>query len=151
MKITFGHASAAAAGDGEPSTGRPQYTLAMNHDVAAAILNVDADADAETIRSAFKLRARMWHPDRFVGRTERERSEAATEFIRVTEAFELLSSRRSQQHEDTEAPATASTDVSPPDVGSVETRGSFSLREYLGFSTASFSLWEYLGFGSPRK
>lgn len=122
----------------------------MKQDVAAAILNVSPDAEAEIIRAAFKLRSRMWHPDRFVGRTDRERSEAATEFIRVAKAFEVLSPRLRQQH-DIENPPTAATDSSSPNVKNARGRGTFSVREYLGFGTSSVSIWEYLGFGSSQE
>lgn len=62
----------------------------MTPDVASAILNVDLHAGSEQIVAAYKLRARMTHPDRFAGSPPGVIKAAHTEFIRVTEARDVL-------------------------------------------------------------
>ena len=123
----------------------------MNPDAAAAILNVGRDADAASIRAAFELRSRMWHPDRFASGTQRERSQATIEFVRITTAFEVLSSAGLRSNNDVQTPQFRDTNVQPHEhVGSKTTpRGGF--REYLGFGSSSTSFREFFGFGSTRK
>lgn len=123
----------------------------MTPDSAAAILNVERDADGATIRAAFKLRSRMWHPDRFAGGTQRERAEAAIEFIRVTTAFEVLSSAPCQWEVKIETPPSSAADVEPQGRAGGETTARSSLREYLGLGTSATGLREYTGFGSPSR
>lgn len=69
----------------------------MTPEVAAAILNVPVDADRETITRAYNLRARMTHPDRFAGASERDLKAATAEFVRVTEARDVLQRPRASQ------------------------------------------------------
>ncbi|QNE46315.1 J domain-containing protein [Glaciihabitans sp. INWT7] len=57
---------------------------------AAQLLGVSAEALPPEIERAFKQRARMSHPDRFTGASPSESRAAAAEFIRVTEARNLL-------------------------------------------------------------
>jgi len=57
---------------------------------AALLLGVSAEGTSTEIERAFKLRARMSHPDRFTGASATESRAAAAEFIRVTEARNLL-------------------------------------------------------------
>ncbi|MFM9920034.1 hypothetical protein [Lacisediminihabitans sp. H27-G8] len=57
---------------------------------AAQLLGVSAEALPPEIERAFKQRARMSHPDRFTGASAAESRAAAAEFIRVTEARNLL-------------------------------------------------------------
>jgi hypothetical protein len=57
---------------------------------AALLLGVSVDAAPGEIERAFKQRARMSHPDRFTGVSPLESRAAAAEFIRATEARNLL-------------------------------------------------------------
>lgn len=57
---------------------------------AAMLLGVSVHAMPKEIERAFKQRARMSHPDRFTGVSPAESRAAAAEFIRVTEARNLL-------------------------------------------------------------
>jgi hypothetical protein len=57
---------------------------------AALLLGVGAEGTPTEIERAFKLRARMSHPDRFTGASAAESRAAAGEFIRITEARNLL-------------------------------------------------------------
>jgi len=57
---------------------------------AALLLGVGVDATPAEIERAFKQRARMSHPDRFTGASPAESRAAAAEFIRVSEARNLL-------------------------------------------------------------
>lgn len=57
---------------------------------AAAILRISPDARPEEIERAFRLRARMSHPDRFVGSPAADVAAAANEFVQVTRARDLL-------------------------------------------------------------
>lgn len=54
------------------------------------MLGVSVDATPTEIERAFKQRARVSHPDRFTGASPAESRAAAAEFIRVTEARNLL-------------------------------------------------------------
>jgi hypothetical protein len=57
---------------------------------AALLLGVSAEAMPTEIERAFKQCARMSHPDRFTGASAAESRAAAADFIRVTEARNLL-------------------------------------------------------------
>ncbi len=59
-----------------------------------AVLGVARDADAEGIRQAYYGRARQLHPDRLLGAPEPGRSQAATIYKRVSEAYQTLSDPR---------------------------------------------------------
>jgi hypothetical protein len=57
---------------------------------AARLLGVSENGTPAEIERAFKQRARMSHPDRLTGATAAESRAASSEFIRVTEARNLL-------------------------------------------------------------
>jgi hypothetical protein len=57
---------------------------------AAALLGVAEDASRADIEGAFKRLARLSHPDRFAGASAARSAAAAAEFIRITEARDLL-------------------------------------------------------------
>ena len=76
----------------------------MSPDTAAVISNVDRGAHSGKMKAAYKTRLRMWHPDRFAAGTESERAEASREFIRITTAFEVLSSTPHEGDEDDAQP-----------------------------------------------
>lgn len=62
----------------------------MTPSEARAVLGVSASASELEIRNAFKLRSRMFHPDRFAGRPESEVRLATKEFQRLGEARAVL-------------------------------------------------------------
>jgi DnaJ-class molecular chaperone len=51
---------------------------------------VSRDADARSIRRAYRRAAAKWHPDKWTTRSEAERSAAAAAFRRVAGAYEAL-------------------------------------------------------------
>lgn len=53
-------------------------------------LGVSRDADARSIRRAYRRAAATWHPDKWTTRSEAERSAAAAAFRRVAGAYEAL-------------------------------------------------------------
>ncbi|MDQ1597833.1 MAG: hypothetical protein QOI70_1257, partial [Microbacteriaceae bacterium] len=57
---------------------------------AAALLGVAEDASRADIEAAFKRLARLSHPDRFAGASAARSAAAAEEFIRITEARDML-------------------------------------------------------------
>jgi hypothetical protein len=57
---------------------------------AAALLGVTEDATRADIDAAFKRLARLSHPDRFAGASAARSAAAAAEFIRITEARDVL-------------------------------------------------------------
>ncbi|TFD75435.1 hypothetical protein E3T54_11930 [Cryobacterium sp. Sr8] len=69
----------------------------MTPEVASAILNVSATASRLEIDKAFKLRARMSHPDRFSGAPASDIAAATAEFIRVTQARDVLHAHLSER------------------------------------------------------
>ena len=62
----------------------------MNSTEAAKFLGITPDATRGEIERAFTQRARMSHPDRFTGVSSAQSQAAAAEFIRATEARNLL-------------------------------------------------------------
>ena len=62
----------------------------MNSTEAAKLLGIALDATRGEIERAFTQRARMSHPDRFTGVSSAQSQAAAAEFIRATEARNLL-------------------------------------------------------------
>ena len=48
------------------------------------------DADARSIRRAYRRAAATWHPDKWQTRSEAERLKAAEKFRRVADAYEAL-------------------------------------------------------------
>ena len=54
-----------------------------------AVLGIPRDADEETIRNAYRILARQYHPDRGAG-------SSADKFRQVTEAYETLTDRGSR-------------------------------------------------------
>ena len=62
----------------------------MNSTEAAKLLGIALDATRGEIERAFTQRARMSHPDRFTEVTSAQSKAAAAEFIRATEARNLL-------------------------------------------------------------
>jgi hypothetical protein len=57
---------------------------------AAALLGVAEDATRAEIEASFKRLARLSHPDRFAGASAARSAAAAAEFIRITEARDVL-------------------------------------------------------------
>ena len=53
-------------------------------------LGVSRDADARSIRRAYRRAAATWHPDKWTTRSEAERRTAAAAFRRVADAYEAL-------------------------------------------------------------
>jgi hypothetical protein len=64
-----------------------------------AVLGVDPEAPPEAIKQAFRQRALECHPDRVA---ESEKEGAMEEFVRVREAFDVLSDPTSRQRYDAE-------------------------------------------------
>jgi curved DNA-binding protein CbpA len=59
-----------------------------------AVLGVGQDADAGDIRQAYYGRARQLHPDRLIGAPEPGKTQAASIYKRVSEAYQTLSDTR---------------------------------------------------------
>jgi hypothetical protein len=62
----------------------------LNPDVAAAVLNVGINATHSEVHAAFRLRARLTHPDRFAGAPAGDIRAASAEFVRITQARDVL-------------------------------------------------------------
>lgn len=62
----------------------------MTPEEAAAILGVDLGADRETVEHAFVRQAKAWHPDRFAGADPQQAARVQAEFIRITNARNIL-------------------------------------------------------------
>lgn len=69
----------------------------MTPEAAAAILDVEVDAAADRVRSAYKLKSRMTHPDRFPGAQATDLAHAQAEFIRIGVARDVLLDLRRPQ------------------------------------------------------
>lgn len=67
---------------------------------ALKVLNVPANANEETLRSAYRKLSREWHPDRVKDPIKKQ--EAEEKFIQIQNAYETLSKlklRRVKQNE----------------------------------------------------
>lgn len=62
----------------------------MTPEEAAAILNVGRGASVADVDRAFQRRARMAHPDRFVGATDSDIRAATADFVRLIEARDRM-------------------------------------------------------------
>lgn len=62
----------------------------MNREVAAAVLGVPVDATADQVRAAFRLRARLYHPDRLSDMGPAERSAANAAMQQLTAARAVM-------------------------------------------------------------
>ena len=73
-----------------------------------AVLGVDPSADDEAIRTAYRNRSMLLHPDLHEGRPERVRQEAERAMTQLTEAYEILThhgpSRRARTTQPAEPP-----------------------------------------------
>ncbi|WP_167738010.1 J domain-containing protein [Cryobacterium sp. MDB2-10] len=65
----------------------------MTPEAAAAILNLKNSATKAEIDAAYRLRARMSHPDRFAGAPASDIKAATAEFVRITHARDVLHAR----------------------------------------------------------
>lgn len=101
----------------------------MTPEAAAAILNVSSTASRAEVDAAFRLRARMSHPDRFAGASAGDIQAATAEFVRVGRARDVLHGVRPAPTFHANPPRSAphssapNPDRSPPAGGS---RGSTS-------------------------
>lgn len=64
------------------------------------ILGVDKNADENTIKSAFRKLSKEWHPDRWVGKTEKEQKDAEEKFKEISEAYDVLSDKEKRAQYD---------------------------------------------------
>lgn len=75
-----------AAGDGRGEVRRDHILPAAYR----ALGLKSRDADARSIRRAYRRAAATWHPDKWTTRSEAERATAAEKFRRVADAYEAL-------------------------------------------------------------
>lgn len=64
------------------------------------ILGVEKTASENDIKKAYRKLAAKWHPDKFIGKTEEEQSEAETKMRDINEAYEILSDKNKRQEYD---------------------------------------------------
>lgn len=64
------------------------------------ILGVKKDASQEEIKKVYKELALKWHPDRFAGKSEKERAEAEEKFKEISEAYNVLSDEEKRKEYD---------------------------------------------------
>ena len=76
-----------AAGDGRDHSVRRDHILPAAY---RALGLKSRDADARSIRRAYRRAAATWHPDKWQTRSEAERLTAAEKFRRVADAYEAL-------------------------------------------------------------
>lgn len=65
------------------------------------ILGVTKDADAETIKKAYRKLALEYHPDKQQGKSEEEVNKATEKFKAISEAYDVLSDPKKKQQYDT--------------------------------------------------
>jgi hypothetical protein len=94
------------------------YSVQMTPGEAAEILNIPADAAPETVHRAFRAHARASHPDLFQGADPVALATAQAEFVRVTQARDILLSTHASHTdggEGRDASAGAASGTSPAD------------------------------------
>jgi molecular chaperone DnaJ len=64
------------------------------------ILGVKKDATQDEIKKVYKELALKWHPDRFAGKSEKERAEAEEKFKEISEAYNVLSDEEKRKEYD---------------------------------------------------
>ena len=64
------------------------------------LLNVSPSADIDLIRKAFRKKAKSCHPDLFQKLTIEEQQKRQKEFVRLTQAFEILANPQKRQYFD---------------------------------------------------
>ena len=84
------------------------------------VLGVPPDTDAASLRTAYRRRAKLLHPDRHIGQTADVVAEATRAMSELTEAFEVLSdTRRRSQYDrgrsgrNRDSPNSQATDEEP--------------------------------------
>lgn len=64
------------------------------------ILGVNKDADEKTIKTAFRKMAVKFHPDKYAGKSEKEKKEAEDKFKEIAEAYNVLSDKEKKERYD---------------------------------------------------
>lgn len=64
------------------------------------ILGVSKDASQDEIKKVYKELALKWHPDRFAGKSEKEKAEAEEKFKEISEAYNVLSDEEKRKEYD---------------------------------------------------
>ena len=64
------------------------------------ILGVKNDASIDEIKKAFKKLALKFHPDRYAGKSEKEKKEAEEKFKEIAEAYGVLSDKEKKEKYD---------------------------------------------------
>ncbi len=83
----------AADGSDSASTGRgPRGGFSISYRQALNILGVESDADLDTIRAAYRQRAKQMHPDQFASQGDQAVQQATEQFRNLQEAYALVRS-----------------------------------------------------------
>lgn len=64
------------------------------------ILGVSEDASKEEIKKNYRQLASKWHPDKFVGKSEKEQKEAEEKFKEIAEAYDVLGDDKKREEYD---------------------------------------------------
>ena len=64
------------------------------------ILGVSENASQEEIKKSYRKLASQWHPDKFVGKSEKEQKEAEEKFKEIAEAYDVLGDENKRQQYD---------------------------------------------------
>lgn len=64
------------------------------------ILGVNEKASQDEIKSAYRKLAAKWHPDKFVGKSEKEQKDAEEKFKEIAEAYDVLGDEKKRQEYD---------------------------------------------------
>lgn len=73
-----------------PSKSQSQY----KREKAAKVLGVSINASLDEIKKAYRSLAKVHHPDKFAGESERQQEIAEERFIQIQQAYELLLSHK---------------------------------------------------------
>jgi len=101
-------------------------------EVAAALLDIHVDATPEQIRRAFRLRARLRHPDSQSGASDADRSAAGETFGRIVQAKDLLLTRLESRTASFEEPTFGDWPRSRPSQSSTPPKPSTQAGSWVG-------------------
>lgn len=97
----------------------------MTPETAAALLQIPIDSTTTEIEKAFRRRARLTHPDRFHGASERDIESANIAFMQISDARDVLLARARSRSSTTPPKSSTPPHTASTPSGSSQAQGSY--------------------------